>query len=337
MVEINPSWPLRIQSLLMSFDLSRAIKTNRGFVLPRDDEDRNPSVWLSVSAQGNIVLKDRTGRPTLDLLLRLGMDWPDLYPSDDSERLELQDFARQLAGGASDGTFPAFDDIDAEARHAAHSAILDALTLSDVHRQQLTERGFSPVDVERLGYKSIRQVDRGRLARHVLATVGLGCLNVPCVTPDGATIRLPEASGLLIPVRALDGRVWSLKVRSEGAVRYRWYGSGTSVALPHHPLGTPTTAVKVWVTEGELKADYASLRLPLPVLGVPGVDRGQTILPTLQVMKVRRVVIDFDTSDDPTRQETMTRAADAFAEALYSRGYEVEEVEWDRTAAPMTN
>ena len=336
MLELNPSWPLRVQSLLMSFDLSRALKTPKGFVLPRDDADRNPSVWLTVSAQGNIVLKDRTGRPTLDLLLARGMDWPDLYPDDDSERLELQDFARQLAGGASDGTSPALDDIDVEARHAVHSAILDALTLSDIHKTQLLLRGFTLDDIERLGYRSIRQVDKGRLARHVLSVVGLKCLNVPCVSPAGDTVKLPDASGLLIPVRSLDGRVWSLKVRSEGAVRYRWYGSGTSVALPHHPLGTPTTAAKAWVTEGEIKADYASLRVSTPVLGVPGMDRWQTILPTLQAMKVRRVVIDFDKSDDPKRQEDIDRAADAFAECLYSRGYEVAELEWVETEAPTT-
>src|SRR5437588_642261 len=106
-VIVETHWPLRIKLLLGQFDLSRATREKTGFQLPHPGrEDRHPSVRLTVTSEGKIVLVDRTGRPTLEILHAIGAAWPDLFPADEAEKLELLEFAHELCGGASSPTPP---------------------------------------------------------------------------------------------------------------------------------------------------------------------------------------------------------------------------------------
>ena len=73
-----------------------------------------------------------------------------------------------------------------------------------------------------------------------------------------------KASGILIPVCALDGRVEGFQIRLDHPIedkKYIWFSSsnqfrGASIGGPVHFIGNPA-AKTVYVTEGALKANVA--------------------------------------------------------------------------------
>lgn len=56
---------------------------------------------------------------------------------------------------------------DIDARHATYSALLDKLTLSPDHRENLLGRGLTDADIQRLGYKTTPVVGMGQIAKQL--------------------------------------------------------------------------------------------------------------------------------------------------------------------------
>jgi hypothetical protein len=119
-----------------------------------------------------------------------------------------------------------------------------------------------------------------------------------------------------IPVRNLKEEIVAYRVRIDDEVkgvgksartvertklnsRYRWVSTsdqreaGASPGTPVHvPLGKRTKTVRI--TEGELKADLATMRTKILTLGVPGVGGWERAIPILEELKPERILLAYD-------------------------------------------
>ena len=166
---------------------------------------------------------------------------------------------------------------DAEIVDKTFRALLNMLTLSKEHREQLrNKRGLTDEQIDRFGYKSTPPFYKGRPLAKRLIDEGCVLEGVPgFYQKDGHwTINFStRTAGLLIPVRSIDRHICGFQIRldvplkdendetdKEGA-KYIWLSSvgkpmGISSGSPVHFVGDPFARV-VYVTEGALKADVA--------------------------------------------------------------------------------
>lgn len=228
-------------------------------------------------------------------------------------------------------------------RDRVYRRLLGGLPLSDRHRDALLARGCAPAEVAARGYGTLPLAGRARACREVAELEYLA--GVPGFFAReggrGEYVTLAGSPGLLIPVRAPDGRVRALRIRpddQEGGGKYRWLSSGDrpggtgSGAHCHvaRPLG-PVRDDAVWVTEGEIKADLASQRLGAVVVSVPGVDLWSRALADLAELLPGggRVVVALD-SDWPEKP-AVHAALWSLVLASQALGYRAEVALWDVT------
>ena len=229
---------------------------------------------------------------------------------------------------------------------------MHALALSDAHRVALVRRGLPEAEVRLRGYRTLADL-QGALAAGAAAqrAVGAALARVPGFrrrppADGGAPVwGLSAHPGLLIPVRDPHGRIVALKVRRDDiedgrpanpryvyASSARWGGPGPG-APPHlpllaaPPLPSPIVAV-VRITEGELKADVATVLSRIRTVSVAGVGVWRSALPVLRYLGARRVLLAFDA--DAGRKPAVARALYALCWALQAEsGVEVALEQWD--------
>ena len=197
------------------------------------------------------------------ILTRLGLTAAPLSPA-------AREWAKREVFGGDNANLPPAQDV--EILHAVYSAWLRLCPLSDEDREGLYARGFNDMEIGTYGYGSWE----GRLDAGALPRVD----GIPGV--DGGKVALAERAyaGLLIPCRDVTGRIFALKVRlrrpdEAGKMRTfssAHYGGPAGAYGVHVPLGTPRPSAKVWVVEGELKADLVHAKTGHPVVGIPGVN-----------------------------------------------------------------
>jgi putative DNA primase/helicase len=108
-------------------------------------EDRNPSVRITIGDEGKILIICRVGCDVNEILQYAGLEYRDLYPNNDNERLEVLARPRKQLSVE-----------EANERHEFYSKLLDQLELEDAHKEHLLERGFTEEDILCGGYKSLR-------------------------------------------------------------------------------------------------------------------------------------------------------------------------------------
>ena len=192
---------------------------------------------------------------------------------------------------------------------AVYRALLAELSLSQAHSDALASRGILPADIQAGLYRSLPRSGRTTLAAKLTKQVHDGVLPVMAgvpgfymVTGDYAYPNLSGASGLLVPVKDVQGRIVGLQVRSDNVTsggRYRWISSpgkfgGSSSGSPVHVAGQQLVGDYLVVTEGPLKADIVSRRLGCLVLGVAGVSNWSGVLDAVRSLGVRSVIMAFD-------------------------------------------
>src|SRR5262249_14859149 len=120
-----------------------------------------------------------------------------------------------INGGASDAAPAARPEkADAELCHRAYQTLLEQLTLTGDHRDDLRRRGLSDIEIDRRGYRSFRNVDRGRAAKAVHHELGDAVLAVPGFVRGEFGVTLHgESTGLLVPVRDAQGLIQAIKLR----------------------------------------------------------------------------------------------------------------------------
>jgi hypothetical protein len=293
------------------------------------DGDQTPSLRVTLGEDGRVLLKCRVGCQTDGVLQAAGLEWQDLFATDD-------------AGAVGPTATPACpvdqappQKADGDCCHRVYAALLQQLPLSEDHRQDLRRRGLPDVEIDRRGYGSLRNVDRGRAARVVRQLLGDAVLGVPgFVQGEFGTTLQGEATGLLVPVRDLQGRIQAIKIRRAAAAepKYLYLTGGPDGPSPgapiHVPLGVTPPAPVVRVTEGELKADVCQALDGIPTIGCPGASQWRGILPLLKVLQARTVVIAFDAPDVHNKAPVFEQA-EAFWRRLMDEQYEGEVEDWD--------
>jgi hypothetical protein len=289
------------------------------------DGDQNPSLGIALGEDGHVLINCRVGCITDAVLEAAGLEWSDVSPPEDS--------AEAISAVSTAVTTPVTPEkADADLCHRAYESLLAQLTLSDDHRLDLQRRGLSNAEIDCRGYRSVRNVDRGKAATAVHEQLGDAVLGVPgfvrgeyCVTLQG------DAPGLLVPVRDAQGRIQALKIRRATAPKYVYLTSaelGPSPGSPVHiPMGVTAPAPVVRVTEGELKADVCTALDDTPTIGVPGVAQWRGAISVLKALGARTIVIAFDAPDVHTKSPVFEQT-EMFWQALMNENFDVELEDW---------
>lgn len=200
-------------------------------------------------------------------------------------------------------------------RDKVYRTLLEHLTLSPDHEDDLLRRGLSKLDIERIGFKSLsRFMDPIRITKR-LVTEGVDLRGVPGfgITSSGSwsMARLPD-SGYLIPIKNGVGLIQGFQIRfdhpsgtipkygyftskgmSSGGTRCQpwcnWVGSDLSKSN--------NAPFDVIIIEGPLKSYIVNALTGANLLAVPGVSALKNLPSTLQEMAERgmqRVYIAYD-------------------------------------------
>jgi hypothetical protein len=304
--------------------------------------------WCSLSADGAVVLCRRVADGGVRRVDRMGIEYwvHHLAPADPA-------VGRHAPPPSGDGAPPLpIEAAPPDVLDRAYRAALGALALSDAHLAALKRRGLPEAEVRLRGYRTLAGAESA-LAAGVAAwgAAGGALARVPGFrrrppAPGAVPAWVLSAHpGLLIPVRDTHGRIVALKVRRDdvgtgraAGPRYVYAsstrGGGPSPgALPHlpklpaPPLPPPLPGV-VRVTEGELKADVATVLSGIRTVSVAGVGAWRSALPMLRALGARRVVLAFDA--DARRNPAVARALYALAWTLHTEsGFEVALEQWD--------
>jgi len=302
-------------------------------------EDHNPSLSVSIGREGRILLHCFAGCSLEEILKALGMRMSDLFPEDPQEDLI------DVEGGTETESE---NDFDLDLRDKVYKTLIGLLRLRRTHERALRKRGLKREEVEilrRRGYRSLPS------DIHEISVIGLylkerygeELFSVPGFyeTQSGSPRFVTwKGGGLFIPVREASGRIVGARIRldkSEGG-KYRHFSASafggvkaeirTHVALPELSHSSPLWR-RVWLTEGELKADISCLRLGEPVLGISGVTawRVKDILKQLRKLGAREVIIAFDA--DLRRNPQVRGQRNRLALELLRSGLEVKIGIWD--------
>ncbi len=196
-------------------------------------------------------------------------------------------------------------------RHEIYTDMLNFLTLSDQHRENLLGRGFSEERIEQNMYRTMPKTEAGRkILAYLLRVCGHELLGIPGFRTYYGTWTLCGPDGFLIPVRDKDGLIQGLKIRLDDEDnpdrKYRWLSSrgqtnGTRSYSWVHVTGN-TQSKRAYLTEGPLKGDAASFLMDDALfICLGGVNATNGLQDTLLDLGVTEVVeaMDMDQTTNP--------------------------------------
>lgn len=242
--------------------------------------------------------------------------------------------------------------------HKVYDFLFDQLDLTDAHRDNLLARGIPEAEIASRGYKSF-PYKRRALVQKLVSKFGDALLGVPgFYTDDSGKIQLSGVSGIAIPVRTPKGKIEAVKLRPDnpsnptskyvhlssnpepnkksGEVKYP---SGTAAKVQVH---FPFTNSKfhegddLRITEGELKADIATILSSTYTCSLPGVGLWREVIPHLEDLKPGKVIVCYD-SDKSNQVSTYSDQPfevalhlSEFYTVLKELGYPVVIEDWDK-------
>lgn len=237
---------------------------------------------------------------------------------------------------------------DAETLDKVYRAILGHLVLSRDHKQNLLVRGLSENEIERRLYRTWPKKGRAKIARAIAEKFGDEiCSRIPglYLKEDDADSSnrwwsLTGQAGLIIPVRNHKNQIVGLRDRVDeprDGGKYRWISSanyeGASSGSPLHFPGTDAQISdldEIDFTEGELKADIATVLSGRYTVSLPGVKNWVAAIQALKELGIRRVRLAFD--EDFRTNPHVAEALYNFAGALLNNEVEVSIAIWNKSA-----
>jgi len=180
--------------------------------------------------------------------------------------------------------------VDIPVVHATFSAMLNLLTLSELHRKNLRDRGLTDEQIDKLGYKSTPKAWQCKGLTTKIIQQGCTVQGVPGFYVDNSgqwTVNFSSwTAGIIIPVRGIDAMIRGAQIRLDKPIKekdadpedkgakYIWLSSnskrmGVTSGTPVHFVGDPF-AKTVYVTEGFLKADIAHCLMNRTFLATAG-------------------------------------------------------------------
>lgn len=166
---------------------------------------------------------------------------------------------------------PTTDKKSAGEINIVYRALLDVLDLDERHRQDLRDRGMSAKEIEQGGYRTMPRFTRKIVEKLPFKDGDL--IGIPGFALNNyGELVLCSLPGIVIPVTPDQKHIEALLIR--GNKGYRWLSSkrmayGSSPGAPVHQTGSGDP---VWITEGPLKANIASVRLKKKFIAVPGIS-----------------------------------------------------------------
>lgn len=228
---------------------------------------------------------------------------------------------------------------DDKTLYMVYTSLLRALSLSDAHRNNLRQRGLTDEEIDKRRYRTLPLRSRAAVAKNLLNTYSAETLlKVPgfYIKEESGKrwMTLAGTPGILIPVRNTAGQIVGLKIRADNpgnGPKYTWLsssrhdgpGPGNQVHVPM--FAGETTTIRI--TEGELKADIATVLSGVLTLSVPGVSSWRQALPALGEYGTKTVMLAFDA--DAAEILNVARALGLTTNALLEKGYTVELETWD--------
>src|SRR5215211_178877 len=294
------------------------------------------SDWCSVSADGKTAIcRRKDGGAGVRRTDRSGQDYWLYELNGHRERIFSEDVSQQ------DGEVP--EKAGPQTLDQVYGALLDALTLSQAHRQDLHRRGLTEACIKRSGYRTLPLKGREELAHtlveHFRAEV---CSQVPGLYENEAgRFSIAGSAGMLVPVRDIEGRIVALKIRADEAgegskyscskytylssIKYGGPGPGSQV---HVPLHDELDLSVVRLTEGEFKAEVATALTGTLTVSMPGVSSWRPALEVARSLGSGVVHLAFDA--DAKHNEQVALALRESYRTLKGRGFEVVLETWPR-------
>jgi hypothetical protein len=278
------------------------------------------------------------------------------------ETREVEDTCRRAAarrGGSASTTSPtaAPQIATPEQLDFAYRTILSRTRLTTADRVALHERGFTDEEIALLGYSSWRMDLNSWYASiaDISKQLGDATFTVPGIVRTAVRPEFhPRTEGPLIPVRDLDGSIVGLRVRHEWEREnkkgmpildkdgnqkrekaYLWFSGRDRKDYPddarvnaclHVPVHDGLTTVVIRFTEGEYKADFATLRTRILTVSIPGVGSWRLALDAVTKLGVKTVLIAFDA--DCETNAGVARAIVELEGALRAMSVEVQIETW---------
>jgi len=219
--------------------------------------------------------------------------------------------------------------------------LLGCLGLYDGHLDNLLARGLSPEAIARNGYRSLLMDGRQEIVDKVVKAVGAPEGVPGFYLQGGVRWRLAGWSGMVIPVRDLNGLIQGCQIQlnEPGKIgKYAWLSShkqgGWSPGAPAHVVRpAEVTDQSVWITEGPLKADVAAEKLGAVMIGVAGAANWRSALGPVWYLLCyendQQVVIAFDQDEDPKKVKIIDNYRVKLAEQIREGGMKAYRARWD--------
>jgi hypothetical protein len=228
-----------------------------------------------------------------------------------------------------------------ELRDQVYTFLLNEMPLDPKHYRDLLDRTFDLMDIERALYATLSHEKSYEIAEKCIKKFGEEvCAQIPGLA--FFTINKQklwqlvtlDVSALAIPSRNKDGLIQAIKLRpdwDEPDRKYIYWSSrycdGPSAeSSVHVPIFKNRFVDLIRVTEGELKADLATLKTHVTTLSVPGVQSWRLALPVLKKFNADqiRLAFDMDSISNPKVAKSLYDAFLGFKEA----GLRVEVESW---------
>lgn len=199
--------------------------------------------------------------------------------------------------------------------------MLSLLPLSDEHRSKLNDRGFDDAQIESLLYKTF-PLKRNDLVLRIAEAFENDLTDVPGFwRDDKGEWMLAGKPGIIFPVLSMEGEIVALKVRvdkpatpsqkylllssnpkADRKTGTQKYPNGTAAkATSHFPSGRPKKVKTLRITEGEFKADLATLLASEYTVAIPGVALWKMALPLIKDLGPEEVLLSFDSDKEKAR------------------------------------
>ena len=187
-----------------------------------------------------------------------------------------------------------------EVLNTVYQSLLNKLSLSAAHRLQLNQRGLNDDQIYYLNYKTFPGNSRQEIIAN-LVNEGMNLSGVPGFYYQNGRWQLAGRAGIAIPIKDIKKRIIGIQIRCDNTVngKYKWLSSrgfnqGCSPGTPVHLAGRITFRDEIWITEGPIKADIASLKLGRTILAVPGVSNWRGVIPIIKSLQPQKVIVAYD-------------------------------------------
>ncbi len=193
---------------------------------------------------------------------------------------------------------------DIEVRDNTYRLLMERLTLSKDHVDNLRNRGLVDAEIERLGYRTSLPYGCKAMTKKLIEA-GAEVKGVPGFfqDKDGEWTFIHAKRGILIPMRDLQGRIQGLHIRLDKPIedrKFLWFSSAgykEGCGAKNFPNFSGKPDEVVLLTEGGMKGDIIHSISGMTIIGMPGVNSLKFTRPVLKKLKemgTRKIMTAFD-------------------------------------------